>query len=240
MTYLKEDRDNNVKSRARKVACLKAYFKYLKKAKLIKENIAEELETPKIHYTQPEVLSAEESIELLKSLDKTNKNYARDYCILTLFLNCVMRLSELNNIKLEDIKEDVLTIIGKGQKERKVYLNKSCLKALSQYLNIRDDSKCSLANAKFLFISSQNKKISKRRIEGLVTKHLSNANFDINKLHTHSMRASFATMNYKNGADIATLAKAMGHVNINTTKLYLNIDEDDLRRLANDNPLTCI
>lgn len=241
MSYLKEDRENTANARARKVATLKAYFKYLyKKAKLIKENIAEELESPKIHRVQPSVLNVEESIELLKSIDKDSTNYERDYCILTLFLSCGMRLSELNNIRLQDIKDDILTIVGKGEKERRIYLNKPSLNAISQYLNVRDDSKCSLEDKNFLFLSIQNKKIDKSTIQSLVIKHLNNANFDTNKLHTHSMRASFATMNYKNGADIATLASAMGHCNINTTKLYLNIDENDLRRLANENPLTCI
>lgn len=235
-----EKRGNVPATRARKVATLKSYFKYLKKVKIIKEDVAEELETPKINRKQPVVLDVDESIELLASMNKGDLNYQRDYCLLTLLLNCGMRLSEVKNIKINDIKDDVLTIVGKGEKERKVYLNKNCLFSINQYLNIRDDSKCPIKDSEYLFLSSHNRNISKNRIEIIVKKYIAEAGMDADKLHTHSMRASFATMNYKSGADIVTLAKAMGHSSINTTKLYLNIDENDLRRLANDNPLTLI
>jgi site-specific recombinase XerD len=236
-----EKRGNKAPTRARKVATLKSYFKYIhKKAKITKENVAEELETPKIKHKQPAVLNVDESIVLLNSIDKGGLNYQRDFCILTLFLHCGMRLSELRNIKLNDIKDGVLTIIGKGEKERRIYLNKTCLFAIGQYLNVRDDSKCSIKDSEYLFLSTHNRHIDKSSIQLLVKKHLDEAGMDINKLHTHSMRASFATMNYKHGADIATLARAMGHASINTTKIYINIDENDLRRLSDNNPLTCI
>lgn len=235
-----EKRGNVPATRARKVATLKSYFKYLKKVKIIKEDVAEELETPKINRKQPDVLNADESIELLASMNKGDLNYQRDYCLLTLLLNCGMRLSEVKNIKINDIKDDVLTIVGKGDKERKVYLNQNCLFSINQYLNIRNDSKCLIKDSEYLFLSSHNRNISKNRIEIIVKKYIAQAGMDADKLHTHSMRASFATMNWKNGADIVTLAKAMGHASIDTTKLYVNVDENDLRRLSNNNPLTLI
>jgi len=185
-------------------------------------------------------LDVDESIELLASMNKGALNYQRDYCLLTLLLNCGMRLSEVKNIKLNDIKDDVLTIVGKGGKERKVYLNKNCLLSISQYLNVRDDSKCSIKDSEYLFLSTHNRNISKNQIQVMVKKYIGEAGMDTDKLHTHSMRASFATMNHKNGADIVTLAKAMGHANIETTKIYINIDESDLRRFTNNNPLTLI
>ena len=238
MSYVEKKRENGAYARARKVATLKSYFKYLhKKEKLIKENPAEELEMPKVSRRQPNVLSVQESIGLLKSLDEYEYFYYRDYCILTLFLNCGMRLSELRNIKIEDIRDDVLTIVGKGDKERKIYLNNSCLKAIDNYLEVREDEKCSNEDKKYLFISRLNKVISNRAIELLVRKHFSNAGIDIEKFHTHSMRASYATMLYNEGVDVETLATSMGHSNSSTTRIYLNISEDKLRSVSKINPL---
>ena len=243
MNYLENEREkkNGECARARKVATLKSYYNYIfKKAKIVKENIAEELEAPKINRRQPDVLDIKDSEHLLESLDKKNKFYNRDYCMLTLLLHCGMRLEELTNIKIENIKNDVLTIIGKGSKERKIYLDDTCLKVIADYLVVRDDSKCDKENKKFLFISRLNRHIHKNSIEVLVKKHLGNAGFDLDKYHTHSTRASFATMQHSNGVDLTTLQRAMGHESPSTTTLYINIDEDKLRNASKNNPLNHI
>jgi len=240
MNYLENERKkkNGECARARKVATLKSYYNYIfKKAKIVKENIAEELEAPKINRRQPSVLDINDSKHLLESLDSEDKFYQRDYCILTLLLHCGMRLEELTNIKLVDIKNDVLTIIGKGSKERKIYLNDTCLKVIDNYLQIRDDSKCDKENKKFLFISRLNRHIHKNSIEALVKKHLGNAGFDLDKYHTHSTRASYATMMYNAGIDVETLASSMGHSVSSTTRIYLNINENNLRNVSKINPL---
>ena len=135
LSFVERNRQNNSYARARKVASIRSFFQYLNtKAKILDENPAMELESPRIEKRNPIYLTLRESKELLRSVDESYKHEKRDYCIITLFLNCGLRLSELCSINISKIKEDTLTVIGKGNKERTVYLNKACLKAISDYL----------------------------------------------------------------------------------------------------------
>ena len=172
LAFLEKVRNNSAYARARKVATLKSFFKFLNsKIKLIDENPTVELESPKINKRHPVYLTLDQSITVLNSMDKENKNYYRDYCILTLFLNCGMRLSELCNIEIEKIKGDTLTIIGKGNKERTVYLNEASIAAIENYLKNRNDSKATEEAKKYLFLSNKYRPINKRSVEILVKKH---------------------------------------------------------------------
>lgn len=242
LSFTEKYRNNSTYARARKVATLKSFFKYLQgKAKIISENPAAELESPKINKRHPVYLTLNQSIKLLESLDVTDKNYARDYCILTFFLNCGMRLSELCSIQIDKIRDDTLTIIGKGNKERTVYLNEACLKALRNYLNVRDDSKASLENKKYLFLSSRNAPINKRTVEIMIKKHITNAGFTDEKYTPHKLRHTAATLMYKYGnVDIRSLQNILGHENISTTQIYTHVDDDDLRDAVKSNPLSKI
>lgn len=239
MSFVEKQRGNGTYARARKVAALKSFFKFLlSKAKVIDENPALDLESPKISKRHPIYLTLDESVKLLNSLDKKDKNYKRDYCILTLFLNCGMRLSELCGIELDKLKSDTLTIIGKGNKERTVYLNEACQRAISSYLTERDDSKCDEYNKKFLFLSSRNRQINKRTVEILVKKHISNSGLVKEKYTPHKLRHTAATLMYKHGnVDIRSLQQILGHENISTTQIYTHIDDEKLREAVNSNPL---
>ena len=239
LSFTEKYRNNSSYARARKVASLKSFFRYLfGKAKIISENPAMELESPKINKRHPVYLTLNQSIELLDSLDKTNKNYARDYCILTFFLNCGMRLSELCSIEKDKIRGDTLTIVGKGDKERTVYLNEACLKTLQDYLNVRDDSKATDENKKYLFLSSRNSPINKRTVEIMIKKHITNAGFTDQKYTPHKLRHTAATLMYKYGnVDIRSLQSILGHENISTTQIYTHVDDDDLRDAVKSNPL---
>lgn len=239
LTFVEKQRGNGTYARARKVATLKSFFKFLHgKAKILKDNPTLELESPKINKRQPVYLTLDESLEVINSLDKENKNYERDYCILMFFLNCGMRLSELCTIRLDKIKEDTLTIIGKGNKERTVYLNETCLDALSSYLSVRDDSKATLEDKKYLFLSSRAKPINKRTVELLVKKHVKNANIREGKFTPHKLRHTAATLMYKHGnVDIRSLQSILGHENISTTQIYTHVDDETLREAVKSNPL---
>lgn len=242
MSFLEKYRNNSAYARARKVATLKSFFKYLQnKAKIIDENPTLELESPKINKRHPIYLNLNESIQLLKSMDKNNKNYYRDYCIITLFLNCGMRLSELCNIKLDKISGDTLTIIGKGDKERTVYLNEACMKALSNYLSYRDDSKTLDYNKKYLFLSNRGTPINKRTVEIMVKNYTKRAGFKDEKYTPHKLRHTAATLMYKHGGvDIRSLQTILGHENISTTQIYTHVDDDTLREAVKSNPLSKI
>ncbi|WP_366522623.1 tyrosine recombinase XerC [Clostridium sp.] len=239
LAFLEKVRNNGTYARARKVATLKSFFKFLtSKLKLIKENPATELESPKINKRHPVYLTLDQCLEVLDNMDKSNKSYLRDYCILTLFLNCGMRLSELCNIKIEKIKGDTLTIIGKGNKERTVYLNEASLNAINNYLRNRNDSKATEEAKKYLFLSSKYRPINKRSVEILVKKHIENAGFKDQKYTPHKLRHTAATLMYKHGnVDIMSIKDILGHESISTTQIYTHVDDETLRKAVKTNPL---
>lgn len=241
LSYVEKARKNSNYAKSRKVAALKSYFKFLQtKIKIISENPANELETPKIEKRNPIYLTLEESLQLIESLDKTSKNYDRDYCILILFLNCGMRLSELCNIKISKFKEDKLSIVGKGDKERVVYLNKACIEAINNHLKTRDTSKVDDEFKDYMFLSSRNRPINKRTVELLVKKYSKNAGLG-EKYTPHKLRHTAATLMYKHGeVDIRSIQNILGHENISTTQIYTHVDDDDLREAVNKNPLASI
>ncbi len=242
LAFLEKVRNNSAYARARKVATLKSFFKFLNsKIKLIDENPTVELESPKINKRHPVYLTLDQSITVLNSMDKANKNYYRDYCILTLFLNCGMRLSELCNIEIEKIKGDTLTIIGKGNKERTVYLNEASISAIENYLKNRNDLKATKEAKKYLFLSSKYRPINKRSVEILVKKHIENAGFKDQKYTPHKLRHTAATLMYKYGnVDIRSLQNILGHENISTTQIYTHVDDETLREAVKTNPLANI
>ncbi|SHF14740.1 tyrosine recombinase XerC [Clostridium fallax] len=240
LSFTEKYRENGTYARARKVASLKSFFKFLSgKASIIEDNPALELESPKISKRHPIYLTLDESIKLLNSMDKNSKFYKRDYCILTLFLNCGLRVSELCNINMSKIKGDTLTIIGKGNKERTVYLNNACLKSIKEYLKDRNKiERVNIEDLDALFISSKKRRINKRSIELLVKKYTKSAGLTEAKYTPHKLRHTAATLMYKYGnVDIRSLQQILGHENISTTQIYTHVDDESLREAVKSNPL---
>lgn len=239
LSFTENQRNNSAYARARKVAAIRSFFKYLSaKTKILTENPASDLETPKISKRNPVYLTLEESKSLLNSIDADNKHYKRDLCIITLFLNCGLRLSELCSIDISRIKEDILTIVGKGNKERAVYLNKACLKALLEYMTVRSTIETLEEHKDALFISERKSRINKRTVEKIVKKYIEAAGLDKSKYSPHKLRHTAATLMYKHGkVDIRSLQKILGHENISTTQIYTHVDDDKLRQAVNSNPL---
>lgn len=240
LQFTEQYRNNGTYARARKVASLKSFYKYLySKEKSIRENTAAELESPKIEKRQPVHLSLDQSITLLNSLDPAKKNYYRDYCILTLFLNCGLRLSELCSIKRSKIVGDTLTIVGKGNKERTVYLNDACVDALIQYEKVRSTIVTSPEHENVLFLSTHRQPICHRSVERMVKNCIMSAGItDGNKYTPHKLRHTAATIMYKNGVDIRRLQSILGHESISTTQIYTHIDDEALREAVKINPLS--
>lgn len=241
MAFVSNDRDNSSYARARKVSSLKSFFNYLTfKAKLIYTNPATELETPKIIKRLPRYLNVEESKQLLQSID--GQFSERDYAIITIFLNCGLRLSELVGINLNNIKDNninggkSLTVIGKGNKERSVPLNNACVKALEAYMRVRPADGLKDRNA--LFISSRKQRISKESVQKIVKKYIRAAGLDPERYSTHKLRHTAATLMYKYGhVDIRALQELLGHESISTTQIYTHLDSNQLRNAVESNPL---
>ena len=235
MAYVSRDRDNNSSSRARKVASLKSFFNYLhKKARLIQDNPAAELESPKAMKRLPKYLNIEESKKLLSAVDGEHRQ--RDYAILTLFLNCGLRLSELVSININKIKDNTLTVIGKGNKERTIYLNKACLKAIDAYLRVRPADNVKDKNA--LFLSERKQRISNKTVQYIVKKYITMSGLDPERYSTHKLRHTAATLMYKHGnVDIRALQEILGHQSISTTEIYTHVDNQQLQSAVDSNPL---
>lgn len=233
MNYLSRDRGLNNTSRARKVATIRSFYKYLtNKAKLLQVNPVQDLDSPRLKKSLPKYLNLEESTDLLESVD--GKNSTRDYCILTLFLNCGLRISELVGLNKTDVRGDQLRVLGKGNKERMLYLNDACQKALADWLTERDA--LTLVDQNALFVTLQNRRrISKAAVHKLVKKHLSAAGLD--GYSSHKLRHTAATLMLQNGVDVRTLQEVLGHDHLNTTQIYTHVDNDDLRAAAKANPL---
>lgn len=225
-------------TRSRKVAALKSFFNYLTiKQKVLDKNPTVELETPKLSKRLPKYLTLDESLSLLKSID--GKFQKRDFCIITLFLNCGLRLSELVSINIKDIKEDVLTVIGKGDKERSIYLNKACQDAIKEYIAVRP--KDSLKDREALFISERGTRIGRRTVEIMVKKYIEEAGLDPKKYSPHKLRHTAATLMHKyGGVDIRSLQQILGHESISTTEIYTHVDSEDVKKALESNPLNNI
>ncbi|HOM01746.1 MAG TPA: tyrosine recombinase XerC [Acetivibrio sp.] len=236
MSFLSRERDNSSCSRARKVASIRSFFNYLtNKAKLLEQNPAAELESPKIMKRLPKYLNIEESKRLLGSVDGEHKE--RDFAIITLFLNCGLRLSELVNINLSNIKNDVLTVVGKGDKERTIYLNAACIKAIEAYLKVRPVEGVKDKNA--LFLSSRKQRISNKTVQHIVKKYIKAAGLDPERYSTHKLRHTAATLMYKHGnVDIRALQEILGHESIATTEIYTHVDSKQLKNALESNPLS--
>lgn len=229
---------NKAVSRARKISSMKTFFNYLCNIKkIIDKNPCVGLEGPKLESRLPKYLQLDEALSLLHSVDGEFKE--RDTAILTIFLNCGLRLSELVNINLCDIKNNTLTIIGKGNKERSIYLNEACQKAIKEYMLVRPIDNVKDKNA--LFLSKQNKRISPRMVELLVKKYIQLAGLDTRKYTPHKLRHTAATLMHKYGnVDVLTLQQILGHESIATTQIYTHIDREDVKQALESNPLNKI
>lgn len=245
LSYLALNQGSKPATRARKISTIRIFFAYLsQKAKLIDENPAQNLETPKLDKRLPKHLSLDDSEKLLNvTLDNNDENKERDYAIITLFLNCGLRLSELTGINLKDFdfNNNTLNVIGKGNKERTIYLNKSCLTAIKNYLEVRpkegikNDAK---ASNKALFLSKRKERISNRMVQYIVERELLKAGLDTSKFSTHKLRHTAATLMYQYGqVDIRALQELLGHKSISTTEIYTHVSNEQVRDAVERNPL---
>ena len=200
-------------------------------------NPASELDSPKILKRLPKYLNIDESKRLLNSID--GKHRERDYAIITLFLNCGLRLSELVNININNIKNDTLTVIGKGNKERTIYLNNACINAINNYLKVRPVNGVKDKNA--LFLSERKQRISNKTVQSIVKKYIMLAGLDPERYSTHKLRHTAATLMYRYGnVDIRALQRILGHESISTTEIYTHVDDSQLRNAVFSNPLANI
>ena len=247
--YMKETFHSKPATLARKVSSIRIFFNYMcNKTKKIPNNPAIDLETPKLGKRLPKYLTLDQSRELLKvassplpSSHGNHDNSSRNYAIITLFLNCGMRLSELVGINIKDIdfSENKLNVIGKGNKERTIYLNKACINAINNYIKDRPKEGVKFDSRDALFLSEQRRRISNRTVQYVVKQEMKLAGIDINKYSVHKLRHTAATLMYKYGqVDIRALQELLGHESISTTEIYTHVDNEQIRNAVESNPLS--
>lgn len=235
LIYCKNERRNNEATRARRVVAIRRFFSYLSEnLGLLPANPMKNLDAPKTKKSLPKYLTLEESKKLLSVI--SGKNKERDFAIITLFLNCGMRLSELVSINYNDIKSDgTIVITGKGNKERTIYLNQACIEAITAYMKVRPNDK---VKDRALFLSSRYQRINPRTVEMMVNKYIDMAGLGGRGLSVHKLRHTAATLMYQHGnVDVLVLKEILGHENLGTTEIYTHIQSDASKNAVDSNPL---
>ena len=228
--------DNGPKARARKLSALKGFFNYMcTQVNRLPANPTENISLGSPARALPKYLTQDEAVTLLSNIQ--SDFYERDYCILTLFLNCGMRLAELVTIDMGDFRDDTIRIVGKGNKERLVYLNDACLDALQRYKKVRA-SLPNLADRDALFVSKRTgKRLSARRIEQIVARCLQSAGLSGRGFSPHKLRHTAATLMYQGGVDMLALKEILGHENVSTTQIYTHLNREQLKKAVAASPL---
>lgn len=236
IVYCKNERNNNETTRARRVVSIRRFYSYLSdNLGLLEANPMKSLDAPKTKKSLPKYLTLEEAEKLLSVIDGKFKE--RDYAIITLFLNCGMRLSELCSIDYNDIRDDgSLTIVGKGNKERVIYLNQACINAIVDYMKTRPNDG---VKDRALFLSSRNQRISPKTVQHIIYTYLDKAGLGDRGLSVHKLRHTAATLMYQHGkVDLLLLKEILGHENLGTTEIYTHIADDAAKKAIEANPLS--
>lgn len=242
--YVAEKRENQTRARARKLSSLRGFYKYLTiKRHYFDENPVKDIESPTVKPGLPKYLTEDECIKLLTAIENypEPKNRIRDYCIVTLFLNCGMRLSELCGISMSDLDPELrsMRVIGKGSKERMIYLNDACRAALSAWILHRHDR--TVKDKTALFVSSRGSRISNKTVQALVYKYLAAAGLEYRRLSVHKLRHTAATLMYRSGeVDIRVLKEILGHEQLNTTQIYTHVSNEGMEDAMTHNPLATL
>ena len=239
LSYCKNDKLNSPTTRSRKTVAIRQFFRYLSEnRRIIEFNPMKMLDSPKTNKTLPKYLTLEQSIDLLNAIDGKNKE--RDYAILTLFLNCGLRLSELVGLNYTDIRSDgSMKVMGKGSKERIVYLNSACINAVERYMRVRPVD--GVEDKKALFLSSRLKRISPKTVQHIVKVFLDKAGIGDLGLSTHKLRHTAATLMYQYGdADVLVIKDILGHENLSTTEIYTHLVDEQRKHAIENNPLASV
>ena len=237
--YLRDFRGNTPRSVSRRLSAVRSLFKYLTKTKgMLRVDPCQNLELPTVKKALPRFLTLEESQRMLQSAEEIPSNDTlRDYCIVTLFLNCGFRLAELVGMNVGDVDfyDRKIRVLGKGSKERIVYLNDACLSALHDYISSRENPP---EEPRALFLSRNHRRISRRRVQQIIEKMLMASGLGGRGLSTHKLRHTAATLMYQHGhVDTLTLRDILGHQSIATTEIYTHLSSEQRQNAIDSNPL---
>ena len=239
LSFSNAEMGNGASTRSAKLTALKALYRYLNDMGLAAADPVINVKGPKKEKPMPKYLSLEESLVLLKSVD--GENSERDYCIMVLFLNCGMRLSELVGINISNIREGTLKLYGKGRKERLVYLNEACELAIADYIKARNQYKKKI-DKDALFISDRTgKRFSTRWVEEIVKRQFLKAGLSNKGYSPHKLRHTAASLMYQSGsASVLELKNILGHESTATTEIYTHLHQQQIKDALHNAPLARI
>lgn len=238
------DLDNSPTTRMRKLSSLRSFFNYAySKRHLIDSNPTSDIDGPKKKQALPKFLTVDEAVLLLEAIkaDTDSKTVVRDYAIIACFLNTGMRLSELVGLNLKSFDSNLATVkvLGKGNKERIIYLNDAAKSAIKDYLRIRLDPKFISTSTNALFLSGRQTRISAKTVQWVVYKYLGRAGLGDRGLSVHKLRHTAATLMYQTGkVDIRVLKDILGHEQLNTTQIYTHVVDRNIEEAMRNNPLS--
>ena len=244
LLFVGQERENSTTTRMRKLSALRSFFKYAHtREHIIDVNPTADIDAPKKATTLPKYLTVEEAVTLMDTVhsDTASKTRVRDYAIIVLFLNTGMRLSELVGLNLESIDPEItmVKVLGKGSKERIIYLNKAARSALVAYLRVRLDPKHVKTSSNAVFLSGRENRISNKTVQWMVQKYLQMAGLGAKKLSVHKLRHTAATLMYQSGkVDIRVLKDILGHEQLNTTQIYTHVVNRNIEEAVENNPLS--
>lgn len=237
INFCRNEKNNSENTRLRKFSSISSFYKWMKAHNHIESNPMENLERPKHKKSLPKYLTLEESINLLDHIDGKNKE--RDYCIITFFLNCGLRLSELVSLNYNDIRTDrSMKVTGKGNKERIVYLNDACIAAYEQYMKVRPSEGIRPQDKNALFLSNQRKRISPKTVQHIVNSLFEKVGLGGQGYSAHKLRHTAATLLYQHAnTDVLLLKELLGHESLATTEIYTHVVNEQLRSAVDSSPL---
>ena len=221
----------SARSQSRIISGIKAFYKYLILEDYLKVNPTELIESPKIGMKLPDTLSIEEIDSLISAIDLSHPQGERNRAILEVLYSCGIRVSELTNLKLSNIrfKEGYVKVVGKGNKERFAPIGSSAIKFLNIYLNeIRNHQDIKKGSEDIVFLNRRGDKLTRVMIFTII-KQLAEKIGMKKKISPHTFRHSFATHLIEGGADLRAIQEMLGHESITTTEIYTHLDREYLR-----------
>ena len=217
--------DKKSRSQARSISAIKSFFNYLIFEGYIKESPISNIEAPKQEKKLPVVLTEDEIKNLINSIDLNHDFGQRNKTIIEILYGTGIRVSELVNLKLSNIffKENIIKVIGKGNKERFVPLGEIASCEMKIYINDRNQLKIDTKSSDVLFLNRYGRRLTRSMIFKIISDASKRIGLD-KKISPHTLRHSFATHLIKNGADLRTIQLILGHESITTTEIYTHLD----------------
>jgi integrase/recombinase XerC len=229
------DQGFSQRSVARKIASMRSFFRYLRRHKIIESNPSLILITPKVSKRLPVFLDEQSMSRMLLASDQKGPNKKRDLAIMELFYSTGIRLSELINLKLNDIKfeEGVVKVKGKGRKERIVPVGKKALSVINEYLTEKKNVQTEADkrnDERSLFLTEKGRKLYPQAVGRIVRKYIGTVS-EIEKRSPHVLRHTFATHMLNHGADIRAVKELLGHESLSTTQVYTHISSARMKKI---------